>query len=381
MKKRILFIDDEPKVLQGLQRALRSQTDAWDMVYVADVAKAGELLNQDRYDAVVLDVKMPGKNGLEVLSEIKANSYTRDIEVIMLTGLQDQGLKRRAIDLGATDLLNKPVLKEDLVARLNSVLAMKAYRDELYARNEELEQQLLQSQRMELIGILASEVVYYLNGIISTIVMDSEFIAQFLTDDTEVQKNLHQIKDSGQHARKILKQINRFSGKVQVKRELFGLALVVDGCLELLRFHISGGIVVEWDEPVTECLVRADKTQMYQMVMNFCVNAVHAMEKGGVLTISLTEVELDPNSVPPADRKRVYPTPYVRLSVTDTGCGIDPDMLECIFEPLFTIQETQANPRLGLSVAQRIVEDHGGIITVESTPGQGTTFFVYLPVA
>lgn len=91
MKKRILFLDDEPKVLQGLQRALRTQTDMWDMIYVADSAKATELLNQGGYDAVVLDVKMPGKSGLELLAELKANSQTRDLEVIMLTGFARSG--------------------------------------------------------------------------------------------------------------------------------------------------------------------------------------------------------------------------------------------------------------------------------------------------
>lgn len=381
MKKRILFVDDEPKVLQGLQRALRSQTDMWDMFYVSDGAKAIELLNQGDYDAVVLDVKMPGRSGLELLAEIKTNSHTRDLEVIMLTGLQDQNLKRQAMDLGATDLLNKPVLKEDLVARLNSVLAMKAYRDELHARNAELERQLLQSQRMELIGILASGVVYYLNGILSVIVMDSEFVAQFLTDDAEVQKNLHEIKEAGQHARKILKQINRFSGPAQVTRELLELALVVNECLGLLRFHIPGGVTIEWDEPSTDCMVRADSTQMYQMVMNLCVNAAHAMEKKGVLKISLDEVELDVDSVPPDYKDRIHPIPYVRLKVSDTGGGMDPAALERIFEPLFAVQEIHAYPGLGLSVAQRIVEDHGGIIVVESVPEQGTTFLVYLPAA
>ncbi len=380
MKKRILFVDDEPKVLQGLQRALRSQTDIWDMFYVSDGTKAIELLNQDDYDAVVLDVKMPGRNGLELLTEIKANSQTRNLEVIMLTGLQDQNLKRQAMDMGATDLLNKPVLKEDLVARLNSVLAMKAYRDELRARNAELERQLLQSQRMELIGILASGVVYYLNGILSVIVMDSEFVAQFLTDDAEVQKNLNEIKEAGQHARKILKQINRFSGPAQVTRELLELGLVVDECLGLLRFHIPGGVTVEWDEPSTDCMVRADSTQMYQMVMNLCVNAAHAMEEG-VLTISLDEVELDVDSVPSDYKDRIHPIPYVRLKVSDTGGGMDPAALERIFEPLVTVQEVHMYPGLGLSVAQRIVEDHGGIIVVESVPGKGTTFLVYLPAA
>jgi len=125
MKRRILFVDDEPKVLQGLQRTLRDQTDEWDITFASSATEATERIAQSGYNAALLDVKMPGKNGLELLAEIKADARTRDMEVVRLTGMRDQSLKRRALDLGAADLVNKPVLKEDLVARLNNVLRMR----------------------------------------------------------------------------------------------------------------------------------------------------------------------------------------------------------------------------------------------------------------
>ena len=131
-KRAILFVDDEPKVLRGVRRMLRDQVQAWDMAFVSSASEAMERLALKRHDVAVLDVKMPDRDGLELLAEIKAEPRTRDVEVIMLTGLQDQNLKRRALDLGAADLLNKPVLKEDLVARLNSALRAKSYRDELH---------------------------------------------------------------------------------------------------------------------------------------------------------------------------------------------------------------------------------------------------------
>ncbi|MCP4541249.1 MAG: response regulator [Chloroflexi bacterium] len=381
MKEKILFVDDEPNVLEGLQRILYNQTKVWDMTFANGSAEATELLAEEQYDAAVLDIKMPEKNGLELLADIKANSRTQDIEVVMLTGLQDRSLKRQAIEMGATDLLNKPVLKEDLVARLSSVLRMKAYRDELQAQNIVLEQQLLQAQKMELIGILASGVIHYLKGILSVIVMDSDYIAQFLTDNPEVRTSLESIKNAGQHAGKILRQIRKFSRQTKAPREMFNLSPVVDGSLDLLRFYIPEGITVEWDGSLTGRMVRADVNQMYQMIMNLCIHAAHAMESKGVLKITLSEAELDADSVLSGYKNQVRPGSYVRLEISDTGVGMDQAAIAQIFEPLSITNKDQEEIGLGLPVAQRIATSHSGLITIESVPGQGTAFVVYLPCA
>jgi len=150
--------------------------------------------------------------------------------------------------------------------------------------------------------------------------------------------------------------------------------------LELLRFYIPGGIVVKWDGPLTSRFIRADVNQMYQMLMNLCVNAAHAMENGGELKISLTETELDADSVPPGcEEDEICPGLYVRLEVSDTGAGIDQATLERIFEPLLIAKEFQEGIGLGLPVVQRIIKNHGGLITIESTSGEKTTFVVHLP--
>lgn len=377
MKKKILFVDDVPRVLESLQGALRDQVDKWDMTFTTNPDYATELLAQKQYDAVVLDIKMPGKSGLEILAEIKDDARTQDTEVIMLTGLQDQSLKRQSLALGATDLLNKPIYKEDLTARLNSVLNMKSYRDELRAQNALLEQQLLQSQKMELIGILTSGVVHYLNGILSVIMMDSDF-ARSLTDNPEVQKNLEGIKETSQLARQLLKQISRFSRQDEAEYQRCSLGSVIDGCLELLRFYIPGWITINWDGAQTDRTVQADETKMYQMLMNLCINAALAMgEESGVLRISLTETELDTDTVPSA--YEIRPGPYVKLEVSDTAVRMEQTALERVFEPLSITAGIQKEIGLGLPVAQRIAKNHGGMITVESTPGKGNAFIVYLP--
>lgn len=139
MKKRVLFVDDEPNVLDGLRRMLRVERDRWDMSFVGGADAALDVMRVAGFDAVVSDVNMPGKDGFALLEEMRTDPQTQDVPVIILTGRDDSGIKRRALDLGATDLLNKPVDPQDLVARLQSVLRLKSYQDELKNQNEILE--------------------------------------------------------------------------------------------------------------------------------------------------------------------------------------------------------------------------------------------------
>ena len=144
MKRRILFVDDEPNVLDGLRRMLRAERDRWDMSFVDGAHAALDEMRSVSFDAVVSDVNMPGIDGSALLTEIRSNDRTRDIPVIILTGRNESGIKQRAPDLGATDLLNKPVDPQDLIARLRSAILLKEYQDELKAQNVILEMKVEQ---------------------------------------------------------------------------------------------------------------------------------------------------------------------------------------------------------------------------------------------
>lgn len=142
MNSRILFVDDSRQVLESMRRILRPMSGTWSVFLADDPVEALELLEGGSFDAVVSDIKMPRLNGLQLLERIKANDSTRDVPVVMLTGLGDRDLKRKALELGAADLLNKPVEPEDLIARIRSVLRLKAYEDELRTQNVRLEQRV-----------------------------------------------------------------------------------------------------------------------------------------------------------------------------------------------------------------------------------------------
>jgi DNA-binding response OmpR family regulator len=149
MKKHILFVDDEPQILEALQRVLREQSDQWEMTYVDHPADAWEKLLNETYDAVVSDIQMDDMSGLQLLDLIQHTDKTKNIPVVMLTGLDDQSLKQQALELGAIDLLHKPIEPGQLVARLQSVLRLKSYQDGLNASNELLRQIVL-DQKCEL---------------------------------------------------------------------------------------------------------------------------------------------------------------------------------------------------------------------------------------
>ena len=160
-RKSILFVDDEPNFLAGLRRLLRGQRDPWELYFAGGVDEALELVKRQSIDTIITDVNMPRRNGFDLLAALKADESTRDIPVIILTGNAENDLKRRGLDLGAADLLNKPVNLEDLTARVRNALRLKEYEDILRRQNAILEQKVrertaaLEHSRQDIIWRLA----------------------------------------------------------------------------------------------------------------------------------------------------------------------------------------------------------------------------------
>ena len=142
MKSQILFIDDEPRVLDALRRTLREYSERWEMAYCSLPEVAWEKLQRGNFDAVVTDIQMPGLTGFELLQRMRQEEPTKDVPVVILTGLNDRSLAERALNLGAVDLLNKPVNLQHLVARLESMLRLKASQDALKAYNDQLQREV-----------------------------------------------------------------------------------------------------------------------------------------------------------------------------------------------------------------------------------------------
>lgn len=251
----------------------------------------------------------------------------------------------------------------------------------------ELEQQLRQAQKMEAVGRLAGGVAHDFNnlltGISGNLALADEGIEA--SDVSRIKPYFETARKAGERARALVEKLLRYSraGSLQVERcDLFEIARETE---DLIRHTIdpSIGISVEGEEGVA--IAEADPNQIQQVVMNLCVNAADAIRRDGCITMKVSETEFDPKRDPArrdsdSDDSGESKT-LVRLDVLDTGVGIEPDQLDKIFEPFFTTKEQGKGTGLGLSMCQGIVEQHGGWITVDSRPGEGATFSIFLPRA
>jgi signal transduction histidine kinase len=389
VRSHILFVDDEPHVLEGIERSLHTYADEWLVCFADSATKATEVLAATPCDVAVVDVNMPGGSGLDLLASIKAAPQTRDTEVIILTGLRDRDLKRRALDLGATDLLVKPVMTEDLVARLRSAVRAHTDREQLRARQAQLEEELVRSQRMEVVGVLAAGLAHDLKSMLAVILGYSELTERMLPSDATARKNVEQIQTAGRRAKQLVAQIGRLAAGTPNERELCNVSAIVSECVSLLRPAMPETIDVVWQPPAACGPVAMDSTQLCQVTMNLCLNARDAMPHGGALTLSVAECELgaegiksSPSETDPSEQDTTArPGCLVRLRVSDTGIGMDEPTRARIFEPLFSTKRSHGGSGLGLAVVKRIITRWGGIVRVTSSLGAGTTFDVYLPLA
>jgi signal transduction histidine kinase len=243
---------------------------------------------------------------------------------------------------------------------------------------KKLEAQLLQTCKMEAIGMLAGGIAHDFNNILSAIIGYAELSVAQTPKTSELHAYQQQILQAGQRATDLIKHILEFSRKNRQELQPVQIKNVLNEVLDFIRASLPATISIE-RKIESEAYVRGDATHIYQILMNLCVNAGFAMrKKGGFLKIRLSEIELDAASVAPTPEMK--PGRYIKLRVSDTGSGMTPEIKKRIFDPFFTTKEKGKGTGMGLSLAYDIIKSYGGEITVESAPGHGTLFDVYFPV-
>jgi len=241
-----------------------------------------------------------------------------------------------------------------------------------------LQAQLAHAQKLEALGTLAGGIAHDFNNILTAILGYADLIQRDTPADDRTQSRIEAVLIATVRAQDLVRQILTFSRKQTPTRKPIRLAAVIEEALKLLRASLPPSLTL-WTDVRGDPVVLADAGQMHQVVMNLCTNAVQAIEPaGGQLTVALETVDVDAafalSHVP------LESGPHARLTVADTGIGIDSVTLERIFEPFFTTKQPGRGTGLGLAVVHGIVQSHEGAVTVESQPGVGTTFHVYLPV-
>ena len=247
-------------------------------------------------------------------------------------------------------------------------------------REARLERELRQAQKMEAIGTLAGGIAHDFNNILMAICGYTEMTLYRLGEGTPERRNLDQVLKASRRAADLVSQILAFSRQAEHERKPVNIVPLVKETLKLLRSSLPSTIEIRQDLAVAENggVILADPTQIHQVLMNLCANAAHAMRtRGGVLTVKLADRMADADVA--MRHPQLKPGAYVCMTVSDTGHGIDEAILERIFDPYFTTKEPGKGTGLGLAVVQGIVKSCGGAVSVDSRPGLGSTFRIFLP--
>lgn len=387
----LMYREGKPVAIQGIARDLtaRKRAEESNFRLATAVEQAAETIVITDANATILYANPAFEN---------ISGYTRAEAIgqnprILKSGKQDAGFyremwetlkrgevwtghfinKRKDGSLYEEEATISPI--RDALGAIVSYVAVK--RDA--TREVELESRLRESQKMEAIGTLAGGIAHDFNNILAAIFGYTNLLEWDLRADPEAMEKLGQIMQAGNRAKELVQQILTFGRRQALERQIIRLNNTVKEATKLLRASLPANIQIECNLASNAPTVLADATQMYQVLLNLGTNALHAMggQPAGQLTITLEAIQPDKNLLQAHSELRAIP--YARLTVADTGHGMDAKTLERIYEPFFTTKPVGKGTGLGLAVVHGIVRSHDGVITVESQPGQGTTFRLYLP--
>lgn len=365
----VLLVENNPGDEKLIREILKHSPDIRISDHVSTLSEALKNLENSKPDLVLLDLSLPDSQGMETVE--KVSGRFPDIPLIILTGHTDEEYVHHALSQGAQDYFIKgEFLTSDLLTR-----AIKYSIERQAARKvqESLNTQLLHSQKMEALGLLAGGVAHDFNNLLTVIMGYTSIALSIIPEDHEVTTYLNTINCSAEKAANLTRQLLLFSRKHGIEKKITDVNLLIKELVKMLKRLVGENVSIEFN--LSENLMKAeiDPGQIEQAIMNLVINARDAMQpKGGRIVIS-TENFLEP------DHEGKDGSAYICLSVSDEGPGIERSIAEKIFEPFFTTKSETCGTGLGLSVVHGIVKQHEGTITLNSSPGNGAEFVIRLP--
>ena len=335
-----------------------------------------EALRNGPWDIVISDHNMPGFSGDEALRLVKEHSP--DLPFIVVSGTRGEDQAVEVMRAGASDFIVKSRL-DRLAGVVEREIVEAAHRREQRRTAEALEEsqeQLRRSRQLEAVGRLAGGVAHDFNNLIASILTYTDIVMKNLPPGNTSRADLEEIKHAGTRAAHLTGELLAFSRQQVLKRTVIDLREAIEGIRRLLHGLVGPAVTIDVHHDPNLWNIKGDLTQIEQVLMNLAANARDAMSGKGTLTITTS------NLVVPSPDVRLQPSTagqYVRLEVSDTGAGISPEILDKIFDPFFTTKEEGKGTGLGLAMVHGVVQQTGGSIFVDSQPGEGSTFTIYLP--
>ena len=352
-------------------------------IFVTDTANRILFLNNRLGSMSGYEIdELLGKAPADLLSSDNPPELTTDIWQNLHSGHTWQGdltCRRRTGESYTVRATLAPIFDKD--GRVRNYLSI--HEDVTDTRKEQeqrrqLEAQLYQAQKLETIGTLAGGIAHDFNNILTGILGFTEIASLALPDDHPAHNDLVEVRKAGMRAKDLVAQILTFARQKTAQQVPLDLATSVDEALKLVR--ASTPATIELERELQPGRIRADPTAIHQIVLNLCTNAVHAM-RGKVGRLSVHVAPFANDEMRTDTTPKLKPGSYLRLSISDTGHGMDEPTLRRLFEPFFTTKKAGEGTGLGLALVRGIVNTHNGALRIASTPGVGTTFDIFFPVS
>ena len=381
---RILFVDDEQFVLDGFKRLLRDYRDKWQMEFAIDGREALEFVRENDYNLIITDIRMVEIHGLELLERLKSDEKTKDIPVIILTGDHDRTLKRKSLELGADDLINKPVNKEDLVARINNTLTRNRIEADLFRSKGIIvtQEEIIKSleKKVEYLSktkngkdanewidrykAICGSVAHSLKGEFLHIGFASRQIRESVGMSPEIKEECDVIDRSMLYSRVILQQLLDYvdMGKPRMEPiEIFELIKKTELLARpRLKSNITLNVIVASN--IKKHIIYGNFEQLMGVLLELINNASKAMlNKIGKIDLTLKE----------RDRN-------IEISVSDDGCGIPRKIRKQLLKKQVP---SQSGLGLGLFLSNKVIQEMGGKLILKRSSRKGTTFSLIVPTA
>ena len=370
---RLLVIDDDPQALPLVEMALADAHFERTVEVVPTAAAGLPKIKADAHDVYVVDHRLPDGTGIGLIHEAKEAGI--DKPFILITGHGSGALDEAALREGAADYVEKHLLGTHLERAIR--YALRDWQTNRALRDRE--ERLRHAQKMEGIGRLAGGVAHDFNNLLTAIIGFTDLIIERLDPLDAVADDVREIRKAADRAAALTRQLLAFSRRQFMEPRVLDINEVVTGLIRMLPRLIGEHIETTTRLAPHLGRIRADPSQMDQMLVNLVLNARDAMPAGGRLTVETANVDLDDEQVA-AEGLTIEPGRYVMLAISDTGVGMDAAVRARAFEPFFTTKPKGKGTGLGLATVYGIVDQSGGAVTLDSEPGRGTTVRALLPV-